>query len=169
MAHRFLSRLEEIFQFTPGVRKRDTETQVSVCQILAFSSMLIKRNYHYLVATLVWAIPGFIITMKGILAYSQIPFSQWWLFAITLCVICGFYFIFGKVVKRYIAHISGLPERSRFWHTFPLKGWLLIVFMMALGITLRHIQGIPIEFFASFYSGLGPMLLCSAVQFLKKV
>lgn len=130
--------------------------------------MMIKTTYHYLVATLIWAIPGYIITMKGILAYSQIPFSKWWLFAITLCVSYGFYYIFSKVVDRYIVHISSLPQKSHFWQTFPLKGWLLILFMMMLGFTLRFIQGIPIEFFASFYSGLGPMLLFSATRFLKR-
>ena len=46
--------------------------------------------------------------------------------------------------------------------------YMLILFMMGLGVSLRYIQGIPVEFFASFYSGLGPMLLLSAFRFLRR-
>ena len=36
-----------------------------------------------------------------------------------------------------------------------------------LGIALRFIPGIPAEFTASFYSGLGPMLLVAALRFIR--
>ena len=43
---------------------------------------------------------------------------------------------------------------------------LLLVFMMGLGIALKHIPGVPSAFTASFYTGLGPMLLLSSLRFL---
>lgn len=52
------------------------------------------------------------------------------------------------------------------WHTFPLRGWALIIFMLCLGISLKFIPGLPMEFTASFYSGLGPMLLFAAFRFM---
>ena len=38
--------------------------------------------------------------------------------------------------------------------------------MMGLGIILKHIPEIPSAFTASFYSGLGPMLLLSSLRFM---
>lgn len=59
-----------------------------------------------------------------------------------------------------------LKGKINLLHTFPVKGWVLLVFMMSLGILLKNIPNIPLEFIASFYSGLGPMLVVSAVRFL---
>ena len=52
------------------------------------------------------------------------------------------------------------------WHIFPARGWALLIFMMGLGIALKHIPGVSSAFTASFYSGLGPMLLVSSTRFL---
>jgi hypothetical protein len=38
--------------------------------------------------------------------------------------------------------------------------------MSCLGIALKFIDGIPAEFTASFYSGLGPMLVFAACRFI---
>jgi hypothetical protein len=37
---------------------------------------------------------------------------------------------------------------------------------MCLGISLKFIPGVPTEFFASFYCGLGPALIAAAANFL---
>ena len=61
---------------------------------------------------------------------------------------------------------TALPEDGlRLWHTFPTRGWVLLVFMMSLGMALRFVPGVPAAFTAALYSGLGPMLLLSAVRF----
>lgn len=130
--------------------------------------LTMKSKYHYLTAALIWATPGLIITTKGLLAYSQILPSDKWLLAITLGVLVMFYMVFRKVVGKYSAHIDSLPESSPIWRTFPVKGWLLMLFMFGLGMTMKLI-GAPVEFIASFYSGLGPMLFWAALRFLQRV
>ena len=50
----------------------------------------------------------------------------------------------------------------------PVKGWILVIFMICLGISLKHIPGVPTEFFASFYCGLGPALVSAAYLFLAR-
>lgn len=47
-----------------------------------------------------------------------------------------------------------------------LKGYLIIAFMITLGISLKYIPGIPASFFAWFYMGLGPGLLSAGIRFL---
>ena len=49
-----------------------------------------------------------------------------------------------------------------------MKGWILVLFMMGLGISLKFIPGVPTEFFATFYCGLGPALIAAAAKFLSK-
>ena len=118
-------------------------------------------------AALLWGIPGVIISFKGISAYTQISASElWYLLIITALVLCGFYFMFRKIVNKYSERILSLKGKINLLHTFPVKGWVLLVFMMSLGILLKNISNIPLEFIASFYSGLGPMLVVSAVRFL---
>lgn len=41
--------------------------------------------------------------------------------------------------------------------------------MMGLGIALKHIPAIPSAFIASFYSGLGPMLVFSSLRFMAEM
>ena len=126
-----------------------------------------KRKHLYAVAAVIWGIPGITITLKGISAYGKQPSENlWWLLMITAGVISGFFLMFRRIVGRYCNRISSLPDNVRILQTFPARGWILIVFMMGLGIALKHIPGIPSAFTASFYSGLGPMLLLASFRFV---
>lgn len=126
-----------------------------------------EKKHLYLVAGLIWGIPGLIISVKGINAYRIQPSEDlWWLLLITAGVLTFFFMMFRKIVNRYCDRISALPDKVTLWQTFPARGWILIVFMMGLGIALKHIPEIPSAFTASFYSGLGPMLLISAFRFI---
>ena len=126
-----------------------------------------KKNL-YCIAALIWGIPGIIITIKGIRTYlSMAPQDLWWLLLITAAVIASFYMMFSRIVDRYSARIAAQPQKTTVWQTFPLRGWILIVCMSCLGIVMKHIPAVPAAFTASFYSGLGPMLLFAALRFLR--
>ena len=128
-----------------------------------------KRRHLYAVAGIIWGIPGITITLKGIKAYMMQPSGNiWWLLLVTISVMAAFFMMFRSIVDRYSRRIASLPESVRIWQTFPLKGWILLAFMMGLGITLKHIPEVPTAFTASFYSGLGPMLILSSLRFIWK-
>ena len=128
-----------------------------------------NRKHLYVVAAVIGGIPGIMITLKGIKAYTIQPSENlWWLLLITAFVLASFFLMFRRIVDRYSDRIASLPERVNIWQTFPLRGWILLVLMMSLGIALKHIPGIPSAFTASFYTGLGPMLLFSAGRFMSK-
>ncbi len=127
---------------------------------------MIRRVYAYVIATAIWGIPGINIAVKGIKSYMLMrPDDLWWLLSITGVVAVFFFIIFCRVVGKYIKRIASFPDRMMVWQIFPLKGWILLVFMMGLGITLKYIPDIPMTFTASFYSGLGPMLIVAAMRF----
>ena len=128
-----------------------------------------NKRFLYLVAALIWGIPGIIIAFKGIRAYTVMPADElWWLLLITAAVFTGFILMFNRIVAKYCALIAAEPDKTTLRHTFPLRGWILIVCMMGLGMALKFMPFIPAEFTASFYSGLGPALVIASVLFMKK-
>lgn len=129
-----------------------------------------KKKHLYIAAGVIWGIPGAIISVKGIKAYqNQPPESIWWLLLITAAVLVAFFLMFRKIVDRYSKRIASLPKIVTIWQTFPTRGWFLLIFMMSLGIALKHIPGVPSAFTASFYTGLGPMLILSSVRFVSNL
>ena len=130
---------------------------------------MIRRAYSYVLAAVIWGIPGVNIAVKGIRTYMLIkPDDLWWLMLITIAVSIFFFIIFRLVVRKYSERIASLPDSVMIWQIFPPKGWILLAIMMGLGITLKHIPDVPMSFTASFYSGLGPMLIVSALRYVIK-
>ena len=128
---------------------------------------MIRRAYSFIIAAAVWGIPGINIAIKGLRTYMLMrPGDLWWLMLVTVAVSVFFFIIFRRVVRKYSERIASLPDRVMIWQIFPPQGWILLLFMMGLGITLKYIPGIPMSFTASFYSGLGPMLVVAALRFV---
>ncbi len=60
------------------------------------------KKQLYLVASVIWGIPGIIISLKGINAYQiQPPEDIWWLALITAAVLTAFFLMFRRIVDRY--------------------------------------------------------------------
>ena len=131
---------------------------------------MIRRAYSYVITAAIWGIPGINIAVKGFRTYKLMnPDDLWWLMLITVAVSIFFFIIFHRVVRKYSERIASLPDSVMIWQIFPPKGWILLAIMMGLGITLKHIPDVPMSFTASFYSGLGPMLIVSALRFSASV
>ena len=117
---------------------------------------------------LMWTAIGTKISVTGLCHYLITPLDKlWWYITLSLLVFAGFYIMFTGIVQKYSARIQSLPgPKEPIYKTFSLKGYLIIAFMISLGITLKYIPGIPDSFFAWFYLGLGPGLLSAGVRFL---
>ena len=110
----------------------------------------------------------FKILVTGIQSYIAIwpSKSTPWLALGTVAVLAGFLWMFSRIVRRYSDRILAFPEEKKSILAFlPVRGWILIIFMMCLGISLKFIPGIPTEFFASFYPGLGTALIVAGATF----
>lgn len=131
----------------------------------------VNKEHLLLMQVLCWLAPGIVILKKGTQAmlavHAATPERVWWLCAIAATVAVAFSLMFNNFVKRYTARILDFPTRKKsLFAFFDLRGYILIIFMMCLGISLKYIPGMPAEFFAGFYPGLGTALSIAGVRYL---
>lgn len=131
----------------------------------------VNKEHLLLMQVLCWLGPGIKIIITGIQAMLQVqidhPQRVWWLCLIAVAVAICFSLMFDNFIKRYTARILNFPERKKsLFAFFDLRGYIMIIFFMCLGISLKFIPGMPVEFFAGFYPGLGSALSIAGVRYL---
>ena len=128
--------------------------------------LLVHKNTLILIAGIVWAIAGFNIVRIGLVAYEG-NFT-WWRALLSIAVYATFQlFIFGKMVQKHTNRILNYEEeRQNFFRFFDTRSYLIMAFMMTLGIGLRVSGVVPNTFIAFFYTGLGASLLTAGVLFV---
>ena len=128
--------------------------------------LLVHKNTLILIAGIVWAIAGFNIVRIGLIAYEG-NFT-WWRALLSIAVYAVFQlFIFGKMVQKHTDRILNYEEeRQNFFRFFDTRSYLIMAFMMTLGIGLRVSGVVPNTFIAFFYTGLGASLLTAGVLFI---
>ena len=128
--------------------------------------LLVHKNTLILIAGIVWAIAGFNIVRIGLIAYEG-NFT-WWRALLSIAVYAVFQlFIFGKMVQKHTDRILNYEEeRQNFFRFFDTRSYLIMAFMMTLGIGLRVSGAVPNTFIAFFYTGLGASLLTAGVLFI---
>ena len=119
---------------------------------------------------LCWLGPGIRVLLTGIQAMRQVnAFHQervWWLTIIAVMVAITFSLMFNNFINRYTARILHFPESRKSLFAFlDAHGYIMILFFMCLGIGLKFIPGMPPEFFAGFYPGLGTALSIAGVRY----
>lgn len=132
-----------------------------------YPMLRIPTKHLLLVNGLLWTAIGTRIALIGVDAYRRLASIPWWYFLLSAAVFAGFWFMFTGVVRKYAARITAMTEaRTSIFKTFSLKGYLIIAFMITLGITLKRLPQVPDSFIAWFYCGLGPGLLSAGIRFL---
>ena len=127
----------------------------------------IPTRHLILVNGLLWSAIGIKILLTGISYYLQLPEIHCWYYLLSLLVFAGFYVMFTGIVRKYAERIEAMPEpKTSIFKTFSVKGYIIIAFMITLGITLKRIPQMPDSFIAWFYCGLGPGLLSAGIRFI---
>ena len=126
----------------------------------------VHKHTLILIAGIVWAIAGFNIVRIGLVDYAGN--LTWWRGLLSIVVFTVFQvFIFGKMVKKHTERILQYEdEQQNFFRFFDTKSYLIMAFMMTLGIGLRVSGVVPNGFIAYFYTGLGLSLLTAGVLFV---
>lgn len=133
--------------------------------------MNVKRDNLLVIAGIVWIIAGINISFIGLNTYPGTFAFAWWivglLFLGTIIVVCLFHVMFGKMVQKHVRRIHAFQEeRVSAFRFFDVKSYLIMAFMIALGVTLRVSGIVPDWFIAFFYTGLGSALIVAGAGFL---
>ena len=96
----------------------------------------IATRHLILVNGILWMAIGTKIALIGLGAYSQID-AAWWHYLLSAIVFAGFFMMFTGIVRKYSERIESMSEpRTSIFKTFSIKGYIIIAFMITLGITL---------------------------------
>lgn len=129
--------------------------------------MRISKKWLIVTNGILWMVAGANILRIGIQSILTIH-SLVWLLCIPIFI--AFYTMFAKIISKNSKRILSLnSEKARLYQFLTLKGYLIIAFMMTLGITLRKLGSIPESFFAFFYTGLGSALFFAGLLSISKL
>jgi hypothetical protein len=126
-----------------------------------------SKKVMLIVAGLIWTTASFILLFKGLL-YFETDISHFALkFLVFLLIFIFFYkMLFVKVSLRYLNRIISLKkDRPCIFSFFNFRGYILMIFMMGLGIGLRNLKFIPLSWLSCLYFGVGIPLFISSIRF----
>ena len=134
----------------------------------------VSNKTLFLIAGLVWLAAGINILVIGIRAYIDCcgnpaevetlpPLPM-----LSVAVFAFFWFmVFSRILRKHTARINSYgSELQPVWLFFDKGSYIVMAFMMTLGISLRAFNLVPGWFIAFFYTGLGLALAMAGVGFL---
>jgi len=126
----------------------------------------VDRRWLYLLAALLWSLVGLMLCRRA--AGWLAPAATGHAAALALAGIGSgaliYRFKFARLADKNIKRINCLHERENILAFQSTKTYLLIVFMMGLGIVLRH-SPIPKPTLAVLYIGIGLGLFLASLRY----
>jgi len=129
----------------------------------------VPRRWLFLVAGIVWTGVGLMLCTRALIWLSQFDVQVEMLIegGSLLLAIAAYYFGFSKIVQRNMARLHTLPEQVSIFAFTALRGYIMIILMITLGITLRS-SPIPKYYLAVPYTIMGGALLLGSLQFYRQ-
>ena len=133
--------------------------------------MRVSREVLFIIAGLVWLAAGINILIIGINSYGEVLVGQsaplWALLLGSVAIFAAFWMMFSRIVRKHTRRIIDYgDEKQPFWRFFDRNSYIIMAFMMTLGISLRAFHLVPVWFIAFFYTGLGLALALAGIGFL---
>jgi hypothetical protein len=129
----------------------------------------VDKKVLYAVSAVVWSAVG--LMMCALAASWLMPLS--WLEdvgvaagGLTVAALTAA-FLFSRVARKNIARIEGKRDRVCVFAFQAWRGYLLVAFMIALGVTLRH-SPLPRPLLAFLYLGIGGGLVGGSVRYYRR-
>lgn len=129
----------------------------------------ISRKSLLLIATIVWLIAGINVIIVGIKTWQTVDTLSLPIKLLYATIVLAFFIfcIFKPIHKKYVERIKNLPNKNHPFSVFNYKGWLIMFFMIGLGVSIRKFALAPDSFIATFYCGLGTALTYTGILFFK--
>lgn len=118
-------------------------------------------------AGVIWLAAGVNVVRMGVLTWADLGWScsAGMLIGLVLTFM-GFGAMFFKVSQKNVKRIHAMPaEQRKFYNFMTLKSYLIMIFMISLGVYLRHNPAVPRSFISFFYVGLGSALSLAGIVY----
>jgi uncharacterized membrane protein len=126
----------------------------------------VKKEYLLLPAGIMWMGVGIMLCTLAFIwllnASHPFPFAL----AGVIAGVIIYRFGFVKLARKNIDRIIALEGRHCFFSFITFKSYLIVIFMIALGVTLRH-SHIHKDWLSLIYNGIGLGLALSSISYFK--
>ncbi len=127
---------------------------------------MVKNKTLLLIAGIVWIFAGFNILIIGVLSYKGY-INLLNLFYSFIIFIIFWFMIFKNLVIKHTGRIKRYKELKKYFRNFfDFPSFIIMAFMITVGISIRIFNVLPIFIIAIFYSGLGLALFLAGINFL---
>ncbi len=131
----------------------------------------VPRGWLLLLSGILWSGAGFLLMRFALGWLRSLPDGQALgatAGGLLLGAVIGL-FGFSRVARANIGRILNLPHRSCFFGFQKWQSYLLVAFMMSLGIVLRHTGFVPRVLLATGYLGIGSALLGGSLLYYRAI
>jgi hypothetical protein len=130
----------------------------------------VDRKVLISVAGLMWCGVGVMLIRYAFSWLSVLQVRSEIIYALTGILISIPIHIFGfsKLADKNLNRLVPVADKKCFFSFITWKSYLIVVFMISLGITLRH-SSIPKQYLSLVYNGIGFALFLSGAKYLKTV
>jgi hypothetical protein len=129
----------------------------------------VPRYYLFGIAGAFWTIAGVLLCARAIIWLDVFPLALELALETTSIAIAiiGYLFLFVNVVQKNIDRIGHLPENACVFAFTAWQGYVMIAFMITIGVTLRN-TSIPKYYLAVAYTAMGAILLIGSAKFFRQ-
>ena len=130
----------------------------------------VSKYWLMALAGLMWSVVGIMLCRMTYIWLRAVP-ERWALSMGSLGLISAliaYRFGFSKIALKNIARLCLLPDNTCIFAFQAWKSYLIIIFMIILGITMRH-SPLPRHFLAVIYATIGGALFFSSFHFYGRI
>lgn len=129
------------------------------------TSLRVRKKRLVQIAGALWLVAGFNVLRLGFLSYRFIGLTGFLLLG-SVATFLAFESLFYRLVQKNKKRIMELKETlNPVWSCMDSKFYVIMVFMMSMGVVLRAFHLVPEWFITFFYTGLGLALFLSGILY----
>lgn len=129
-----------------------------------------KTKTLTLIDGLIWLVAGINVCKIGVTSWKCLDSTSVMMIVGCMVTLMLFSVMFVKMLFKNVRRIQKIDiGKRRIWDIMPIKSYVIMAFMITLGILLRHCPIIPLSFIAWFYVGLGAALSLAGIIYLSAI
>lgn len=120
-----------------------------------------------LIDGIIWLIAGINVVRLGVMAWLTLDATTIPVIIGCLATLVAFATMFVRMTFKNIDRIRRIPAAERtILNCMTARSFFIMIFMITLGVTLRHWSLVLPAFIAAFYVGLGTALSAAGILYL---